>query len=243
MIATVEPAGQRPAAGSAGRLWLGAVVMVLLTMWSSSGTAAAAEPTGLLFVRPQPSGPAGSAIQVVGVGFDPNTTVEIRWNDAEGTQIGAALGPDFTVDVAVPTDAAGLNSLVAFSRDVDGAMGTAASIGFLVTGSTGVAPTSGAESGSAAAGDAAGTGAPEEAPVRATSAAVWVGLGAALAVIGGVSVAARRRARHSSPPAPPSPATPPTLPVPPAGTPAPLAPPAGTPAPLAPPAGTPSGSP
>ena len=87
----------------------------------------------LVFVRPQPSGPAGSQVLVVGLGFDAAKPVEVRWGSVDGEGLGRASGPDFSVDVVIPDVAPGLYTLVVASRQDDGALGSAGSTEFLVT--------------------------------------------------------------------------------------------------------------
>lgn len=94
----------------------------------------------LLYVRPQPSGPPGSEVVLVGFGFDEDKPIEVRWASADGRQVGAAVGPDFSLSIAIPQVDPGLYSLVAVSRGANGELGTAARADFLVTATGSSAP-------------------------------------------------------------------------------------------------------
>lgn len=85
-------------------------------------------------LQPRASGPAGTQVTVVGLGFDANVPVEIRWNDIVGPQLASASGPDFRAAVTIPPAPEGLYSVIVVSRGQDGVLGSAATATFLVTG-------------------------------------------------------------------------------------------------------------
>jgi hypothetical protein len=59
------------------------------------------------FVRVSPSsGPAGSTATVTGAGYASGETVSIYWGGVGGRQLAQAAGPQFSVSVSIPADAA-----------------------------------------------------------------------------------------------------------------------------------------
>lgn len=89
----------------------------------------------LVSLRPSSSGPPGSRITVEGVGFDaPPNAIDVRWNVPDGPQLTTATGPDFSVEVTVPSVPNGLYGIVVLSRRPDGSLGNAGRAAFEVTG-------------------------------------------------------------------------------------------------------------
>lgn len=115
--------------------WLAAVIVAIASPLSVPPADAqlGRSPAALVLVRPQPSGPPGSAVSVVGIGFDDAEAVEVRWGTLDGGLLGSAAGPDFVVPITVPDLGAGLYSIIALSRRSDGGVGAAAATAFLVT--------------------------------------------------------------------------------------------------------------
>lgn len=153
----------------------------------SFGTAAALErPNALVVVQPQPSGPPGVRVDVVGLGFDPGQRVEIRWDGVDGQLLGQTVGPDFTTQMTVPDASSGLHTLVVLSRDANGVLGTATSTGFLV-GGDGQSPPDQQQAPAVPASGASPS-------VEGTSGVLWAAvLGSLLALALGVAWARRRR--------------------------------------------------
>ncbi|MGQ0744966.1 MAG: hypothetical protein ACT4OS_11660 [Acidimicrobiales bacterium] len=119
--------------GPGARVWV-AVGAALTLLLAVAGSAPAAEPgQPLVFVRPQPSGPPGSGVAVVGLGFDEGKPIEVRWGSVDGQQLASAAGPDFAAEILIPDVSPGLYALLVASRRDDGALGSAAAASFLVT--------------------------------------------------------------------------------------------------------------
>lgn len=176
-----------PMVRSYGRLRVLVLTSLLFAActFGSVGTAAAVEqPDAFVVVQPQPSGPPGVRVDVVGLGFGPGQRVEIRWDGVDGQLLGQTVGADFTTQMTVPDASAGLHTLVVLSRDANGLLGTATSTGFLVNRND-QSPTDQQQAPKApASGDAP--------PVKGTSGILWAAvLGLMLAL--GLSVAWGRR--------------------------------------------------
>ncbi len=141
----------------------------------------------LLAVRPQSFGAPGASVTVVGLGFG-DSPVELRWNSADGPELGKTAGPDFSASATIPQVPDGLYSVVVLTRDQNQVITNAATTPFLVTAS-GTSPVRSASS-------AAGSLAPVSAPSSSsTPIAVWV-LGA-LAVGGATAVLVWRQRKVS----------------------------------------------
>lgn len=92
----------------------------------------------LITLQPRSSGPAGSAVTVAALGFDPGRA-EIRWNAGDGELLGTANGPDFSVGVTVPQVAVGLYHVVVLARSPGGEIGNTSTVSFEVTAEGGAA--------------------------------------------------------------------------------------------------------
>lgn len=86
----------------------------------------------LVTVEPRSSGPTGSTVNVVGLGFD-ESTVEVRWNAVDGPELAEATGPRFSVPVTIPSSPEGLYGIVVLSRAADGVVQSSATTGFYVS--------------------------------------------------------------------------------------------------------------
>jgi hypothetical protein len=101
-------------------------------MWAAAGWACV--PQSALLISPVSSGSPGSMVTVNGYRFGDNP-VELRWNKLDGPLLAMVKGPDFQADVTIPSDSAGLNTIVGFVRAPDGSVGTAIQVvQFNVTG-------------------------------------------------------------------------------------------------------------
>lgn len=92
----------------------------------------------LITLQPRSSGPAGSAVTVAALGFDPGRA-EVRWNAGDGELLGTANGPDFSVGVTIPQVAEGLYHVVVLARSPGGEIGNTSTVSFEVTGEAGAA--------------------------------------------------------------------------------------------------------
>ncbi len=113
---------------------VGVAVCAGMVLVSAAAVWACVPLRSFVTVRPQASGPPGTPVSVVGLGFTEGDGVEIRWNGVDGPELGTAVGPDFTADVKVPDASEGLYSLIVVSRGQNGVLGATASTTFLVTG-------------------------------------------------------------------------------------------------------------
>jgi len=101
-------------------------------MIGTAGVSLACVPQPLVTVQPRATGPSGTRATVEGIDFGDGSPVEIRWNGATGPMIGAATGPQFSVEVKIPDTAAGLYGLVVLARSQDGGISSAARSAFEV---------------------------------------------------------------------------------------------------------------
>lgn len=105
------------------------VAVVTAAVGSISAAWACVPMANLVTLRPDSSGPAGSRVVVNGLGFD-GTPVEIRWNAPNGPRLGAARGPNFSVEVTIPKTPPGLYTVIAVERQQDGSIGNTGSTVF-----------------------------------------------------------------------------------------------------------------
>lgn len=167
-----------------------AVVVLLIALVVGSFAPAGAEVRGLVVVQPQPSGPPSGRVQVVGLGFEAGSGVEVRWNGIDGPVLASAVGPDFIAPATVPEAAGeGLHTVVVLSRDPNGVITDASATNFLVTDAN-AAPV-------AVSAEVPGSG-PAEGSVPPTSPGLWAAVLAGLVVLGGGLGYGYRRRRRSS---------------------------------------------
>lgn len=126
--------------------WGGTAIAVVAalaaTVWAATGLAWACVPQAeLVTVQPRSSGPAGTAVTVAALGFDPGRA-EVRWNAVDGEMLATAEGPEFSVPVTIPRAPEGLYHLIVLARAPGGEIGNTSTVSFQVT-----APSDGASPG------------------------------------------------------------------------------------------------
>lgn len=80
----------------------------LAILLASASLAWACVPRGAVAVSPG-SGPSGTTLTVDGSGFPDREKVDIRWDSSTGAKLGEATGPDFSVQVTIPSAAPGVH--------------------------------------------------------------------------------------------------------------------------------------
>jgi hypothetical protein len=136
-------------------------------------------------LEPSASTAAGRSVTVRGFGFE-EAPVEIRWNDVQGPQLGAATGPSFDAAVTIPSDATGLNTIVVVSRSGNGSLLNATTAAVQVKGGASAQSSEGRAEGDSGDDD---TG----------SSVVLVLLAVVAGAVGGVLVSLLMRGRSQSP--------------------------------------------
>lgn len=169
-----------------GRLLAGVLTALAAAVVGPAAWACVPQP--YLLVEPRSSGPPGTKVEVVGTNFEAGPP-EIRWNGIDGTLLGKASSPQFSLTVAIPDDDEGLYALVAVSRGPQGQVTGVTRAAFAVT------RTKSATTRTTSSPRARSTDRSSSSPVPAML------LGATLTAAGGAGGAAltRRRLRRSVP--------------------------------------------